>query len=96
VQFKLGLIEVKYSDEVWSCGGLGGRDGKITRGNNSQSVSLEPKIADWSLFNTSTPDPCRWWPLVASRRIHEILGQPTAAQSNMCMAKVKLGNTWSK
>src|SRR6188768_1791664 len=28
--------------------------------------------------------------------IHEILGQPAAARSPTCVAKVKLGNTWSK
>jgi len=31
------------SKGVWSFGGLGGRDGKSTRGNDSRSVSLEPK-----------------------------------------------------
>ena len=62
------------------------RDGKITRGNNSRSVSLEPKspTIDWSLFNTSTPDPCRWSPLVASGRIHIILGQPAATRCPSC------------
>ena len=41
---------------------------------------LNPKspTIDWSLFNTSTPDPCRWSLLVASGIIP---GQPAVARS---------------